>query len=399
MRVFVSYSHDSEDHSQWVLALATRLQNGGIDTLLDQWELEFGDDLPEFMESGIRDTDRVLVICTENYNQKANGGVGGVGYEKRIASAELYRNQSHSEQRKFIPIIRNVPNDPKVPTFLDGKKYLDMSDDNEFEDKFTDLIRYLYGKGEQKPALGTPPFVPIEAEVLEQVPDEKRPSLKGKSPAHEFSDRFSLAFPANRGVEWHTDEDQIAARLENLSEPASAYQEGHVLAWWRGPENMHIDTFKHLGGRRYLINIDELVIERIAAVYDPSYFRKWVYVEASADQPTGLYEHDPATLDEWVGKYGYYSEEYGLLEDGSLVTRAEYDDGATLIDGMPTDIAGRVDLRARYITPYNFVIAPHESPINNSDFDYALRDYLNELLKGGGSVEQIAEHARRLPRR
>ena len=88
-RVFISYSHDSEAHKSWVLDLATYLRENGIDALLDQWELELGDDLPSFMESGIRDTDRVLIISSDNYIQKANDGSGGVGYEKTIASAEM----------------------------------------------------------------------------------------------------------------------------------------------------------------------------------------------------------------------------------------------------------------------------------------------------------------------
>src|SRR5215510_7410388 len=38
-KVFISYSHDSTPHKRWVSELATQLQNNGIDTILDQWEL------------------------------------------------------------------------------------------------------------------------------------------------------------------------------------------------------------------------------------------------------------------------------------------------------------------------------------------------------------------------
>ncbi len=37
--VFVSYSHDGEDHSNWVLQLATRLRSNGVDVILDKWNL------------------------------------------------------------------------------------------------------------------------------------------------------------------------------------------------------------------------------------------------------------------------------------------------------------------------------------------------------------------------
>lgn len=32
-KVFISYSHDTQDHKKWVLDLATRLRNSGIDAI------------------------------------------------------------------------------------------------------------------------------------------------------------------------------------------------------------------------------------------------------------------------------------------------------------------------------------------------------------------------------
>ncbi|TON86748.1 hypothetical protein CGH50_21300, partial [Vibrio parahaemolyticus] len=37
-KVFFSYSHDSEEHKAWVLALATRLEENGVAVTLDQWD-------------------------------------------------------------------------------------------------------------------------------------------------------------------------------------------------------------------------------------------------------------------------------------------------------------------------------------------------------------------------
>jgi hypothetical protein len=50
-KVFISYSHDSQEHKKWVLDLATRLRNNGVDAIIDQWALRAGDDLPHFMET------------------------------------------------------------------------------------------------------------------------------------------------------------------------------------------------------------------------------------------------------------------------------------------------------------------------------------------------------------
>lgn len=90
-KAFISYSHDTQEHKKWVLDLATRLRNNGVDAILDQWDLKPGDDLPRFMEQGLISADRVLMICTDKYVEKANSGAGGVGYEKMIVTADLLR--------------------------------------------------------------------------------------------------------------------------------------------------------------------------------------------------------------------------------------------------------------------------------------------------------------------
>src|SRR5450830_730146 len=63
-KVFVSYSHDSQEHKDWVLKLSTRLVANGVDIILDQWDLPLGGDLPRFMALGLTGADRVLAICT-----------------------------------------------------------------------------------------------------------------------------------------------------------------------------------------------------------------------------------------------------------------------------------------------------------------------------------------------
>lgn len=38
-RVFISYSQESDTHSAWVLALANKLRDGGVDAVIDQYFL------------------------------------------------------------------------------------------------------------------------------------------------------------------------------------------------------------------------------------------------------------------------------------------------------------------------------------------------------------------------
>ena len=100
---FVSYAHEDSDHDQWVIDLAADLRRKGVDASLDEWDLVPGQDVTLFMESQIRDSDYVILICTPTYAQKSNIPRGGVGYEKNIISAEML--QASDLRPKFIPIL------------------------------------------------------------------------------------------------------------------------------------------------------------------------------------------------------------------------------------------------------------------------------------------------------
>ena len=170
-KVFISYSHDSPEHKRWVSELAARLRHNGIDAILDQWDLGLGDDITRFMERGIVDADRVLVICTDEYVSKANAEEGGVGYERMIVNAELVQNLGTD---KFIPIIRQASGKKKTPTFLGTRVYADFRNDNNFDAECENLMRALHEIPiVEKPPLGESPFSPIESDIqLIEIPEE-----------------------------------------------------------------------------------------------------------------------------------------------------------------------------------------------------------------------------------
>lgn len=158
-KVFVSYSHDSSIHKKWVLEFATILRNRGVDAILDQWELKPGDDLPEFMEQSLANSDYAIMICTKNYVAKANAGEGGVGYEKMIMTSSSLSRISDS---KVIPVIREQGT-PPTPTFLTTKLYIDFSRDSEVEYAFDELLRFILDAPlYEKPEIGKAPFQPME---------------------------------------------------------------------------------------------------------------------------------------------------------------------------------------------------------------------------------------------
>src|SRR4051812_17447790 len=76
--VFISYSWDDDDHRSWVSHLAERLKAEGLNVRFDQWYNRPGDDIPAFMETAVRESDFVVVICTPRYKAAADNRVGGV---------------------------------------------------------------------------------------------------------------------------------------------------------------------------------------------------------------------------------------------------------------------------------------------------------------------------------
>lgn len=170
-KVFISYSHDSQEHKKWVLDLATRLRNNGVDAIIDQWELRPGDDLPHFMETHLTDSDYVVMVCTDKYVEKANAGSGGVGYEKMIITADLLSN---IDSNKVIPIIRQFGT-RNVPTFLKTKLFINFSSDDEFEFGFDELVRNFHNAPlYKKPDVGNNPFKSIEENPPEKQGDALR---------------------------------------------------------------------------------------------------------------------------------------------------------------------------------------------------------------------------------
>jgi hypothetical protein len=153
--VFISYSHDSPEHKQWVLKLAADLRGNGVDAVIDQWDLSPGDDIPSFMEQGLKSADRVVAVCSKEYVERANKGQGGVGYEKMIVTAEIIENLG---TKKFIPIIRRAGT-PPVPTFLGYRLYIDFEDDAKYRSSLETLVRELLNVPDPgKPPVGPNPF-------------------------------------------------------------------------------------------------------------------------------------------------------------------------------------------------------------------------------------------------
>ena len=123
IKVFISYSWDDEKHKAWVEKLATDL-NKYVYVILDKWDLRAGNDMAQFMEQSVSQSNKVLCILTPNYKQKCDNRKGGSGYESSLISAEIVRVNPPS---KFIPILRSGDFVNSCPLSLSPKLGLDFS--------------------------------------------------------------------------------------------------------------------------------------------------------------------------------------------------------------------------------------------------------------------------------
>lgn len=162
--VFISYSHDSKEHKQWVNELAIQLTEKGIDVKFDQWDVEPGDELSVFMRKSISESNRVLVICTDEYIRKAEEGIGGVGYEGLVLHSQLFKDIGTN---KFIPIIRQSSSEQLTPNFLETRKYIDARSGKISNDDFIGLLKTIHKIPSSKPPIGQSPFSSIQNSLQE----------------------------------------------------------------------------------------------------------------------------------------------------------------------------------------------------------------------------------------
>jgi len=158
-RVFVSYSHESPEHEERVLRLADALLAKGVNCMLDQYEPVFAEGLQRWMRDRIRESDFVLVVCTETYFRRHMGlerpGEGkGVIFESGLILQDAYETGYLNE--KIIPVYFGGGRDFILPELRSALSYRLDTDDG-----FEALLRRLTRQpAVVKPPLGSIPELP-----------------------------------------------------------------------------------------------------------------------------------------------------------------------------------------------------------------------------------------------
>jgi len=107
--VFISYSHDSSEHCERVLALSDKLRSMGVDAEVDQYHVRPEHGWPRWCEERLRPENAkyVLVICTQTYRDRVENKVAadegrGVFWEGGIIYEYIYGDKGNT---RFVPVL------------------------------------------------------------------------------------------------------------------------------------------------------------------------------------------------------------------------------------------------------------------------------------------------------
>lgn len=266
-RAFLSYSWTTPTHESWVVALAERLMQDGVDVVLDKWDLKPGHDANVFMEQMVTDltVTKVLMICDKVYVEKADRRAGGVGTESQIISPQLYENSS-AQQTKFAAVCVELDEagKPYVPVFYKGRIHFDFTAPERQEAAYEELLRWLADKPRYlKPKLGNLPASIDNPELAStntasrarRAEEALRSSLPhAQGAVIDYLDAFVGELPSFR-LEVGPDairDDVIVAQIEAMRPYATEFQGvmSNLLRYRPQPDlfELVLDALESIGG-------------------------------------------------------------------------------------------------------------------------------------------------------
>lgn len=146
-RVFLSYSHDSDEHADRVLALADALCDRGIDVILDRYVLPApAEGWPRWMDRNLDEAQFVLMVCTAIYHRRVmdreEPGQGlGVRWEGSLIYNRIYHDRSSGS--RFVPVLLPGSEPAHIPNPVLGHSYYRIATFDLTDPDFEALYRHL----------------------------------------------------------------------------------------------------------------------------------------------------------------------------------------------------------------------------------------------------------------
>lgn len=140
-KVFVSYSCDSKEHEQWVKDLTSNLRShGGVNAITYLHVLTEQPSLDAIMIQGFEEADKVIIVGTAQYVQRAKVVSTGVAFESQLAVI-VQREKCN----KLVLIKRDNCDFKEAFGFSLRDIYVtDFSKNDEYVDKMEELVKRVW---------------------------------------------------------------------------------------------------------------------------------------------------------------------------------------------------------------------------------------------------------------
>ena len=138
--IFVSYSWIDKEPNMEVLNFVAYLRTKGYEATCDIMfmEEETAISFPKMMAKSLKEADKVIVVLSKDYKEKADSFKGGVGKEYNYIIEDINNNP-----RKYVLVTFSTEIESVVPDFLQGREVVFLSQN---EESYKKLFYKLSGK-------------------------------------------------------------------------------------------------------------------------------------------------------------------------------------------------------------------------------------------------------------
>jgi hypothetical protein len=128
--VFVTYSWESEEHNEKIIAFTNFLRDNGFNAKMDKMIIqeETAKDFKVMMHKAMTDYRKVVVVLSSGYKEKAEQFKGGVGNEYTLILKDIEENPN-----KYILVSFEGHKKEIVPLFFKDREIINLSENSEEE--------------------------------------------------------------------------------------------------------------------------------------------------------------------------------------------------------------------------------------------------------------------------
>lgn len=163
--VFVTYAWENEEHNDKIISFTEFLLKKGYEASMDRKESQeqTATNFNQMMIEGLKNSDKVIVVLSKKYKEKADSFSGGVGFEFGIIIEQL-----KTSKNKFIFVsFGQDKNEDIVPMAISGRDILNLKKDQD-QNNFNELFAKLESKNTIE--FSKPSDVKVEVKTKEIKP-------------------------------------------------------------------------------------------------------------------------------------------------------------------------------------------------------------------------------------